>query len=207
MLYFRHPSAVIDTLPPAKAAQGIADGSLVSIDSLEAVKDTGAFLIAELKVGRGDYKAALSRLIERLERDFSGRYWIDGFSLTMLNFVKSISPATPVTLHTECVYAGMALIGAPEFPPVRLRRLTALEEIDGIAIRRRGGEQFMQKACDDVHGSGKVLILSRLHTLHQFECSKKWGAAAGYMHWDYEDLFAFNDRMDERAELHQKVAK
>ncbi|MDX2156994.1 MAG: hypothetical protein SFW09_10855 [Hyphomicrobiaceae bacterium] len=201
LLYFRHPSYVVDTLAPAAVRDGLERRTIVGLDMLEAIKQTGACLVIELKVGRGDAEAALRHLIAHMEANFAGRYWIDGFSLTMLHFVKQTSPATPVTLHTECVSGGRALVGAPEWPPARIRRIDDLDFVDGIAIRRRGSEAFMARAAADVRSAGKTLIMSRLHTLRHFECSRDWGVRAGYMHWDFEDLIAFNDRLEGKPDI------
>jgi hypothetical protein len=59
----------------------------------------------------------------------------------------------------------------------------------------------MTRACADVQSAGKALLLSRLHNLREFECSKLWGAKAGYMHWDFGELLKFNDEIDARREL------
>lgn len=198
LFYFRHPSYVIDTLSPSEVERLTRSGDLVTLDDLEEARDTSVFFVIELKVGRGDVKKALEVLIARLESKWSGRYWIDGFSLPMLEHIKAINPATTVTLHTELVANGRVLVGAPEWPPVRLRRLDRLPAIDGIAIRRRGTEAFMARACQHVHDAGKVLVLSRLHTLREFECSKVWGAKAGYMHWPFGELASINDKIDAR---------
>lgn len=198
LFYFRHPSFVVDTLSPVEVERSALGGDLLTLDDLEEVRGTSAFFVIELKVGRGDTRRALEVLVARLEADWSGRYWIDGFSLPMLEYIKSISPKTTVTLHTELVMNGRVVVGAPEWPPVRLRRLDRLPAIDGIAIRRRGSEAFMARACQHVHDAGKALVLSRLHTLREFECSKLWGAKAGYMHWPFGELVSFNDEIDAR---------
>jgi len=196
LLYFRHPSFIVDTLSAADVEQGLRQRTLIGPSSLSTVAATGALVVAELKAGRGDWRRAVRTLVELLEATLPGRYWIDGFSLPMLQYVKQLSPATPITLHTECVYNGRVVIGAPEWPPLRVRRIDEIIEIDGVIIRRRGSAGFMAKACKDVGAAGKTLLLSRLHSLQDFEYSKSWGAAAGYMHWDFEDLVKFNDKLD-----------
>jgi len=198
LLYFRHPSLIVDTLSATSVEKGLSRRTLIGPADLSEVAATGAFVVAELKVGRGDWRRALRALVELLETTLPGRYWIDGFSLPMLQYVKQFSPTTPVTLHTECVYNGNVVIGAPEWPPLRIRRVEELDKIDGVIIRRRGGAGFMAKACKDVKEAGKALLLSRLHTLQDFEESKIWGAAGGYMHWDFEDLVKFSDQLDGR---------
>jgi hypothetical protein len=197
-LYFRHPSWIIDTPSTATIRRHFQSGQLVGLDDLYKLKDTPATLIVELKVGREDWRVCLSKLINFLEENFPGRYWIDGFSLPMLEFVKHTNSDTMVTLHTEFVYNRCVFVGAPEWPPVKFRKLDDLKFVDGIAIRWRFGEGYMSKACKDVHDAGKYLIISRLHDLKQFECSKKWNAVAGYMHWDFEALLAANDLIESR---------
>lgn len=201
ILYFRHPSYVVDTLPPARIAAQLDQGVLLGLADLDAVRATEAFVVVELKVGRGDTRAALGKLVRMLEDRLSGRYWIDGFSLSMLEHVKSLNSDVPVTLHTELVYRQQVLVGAPEWPPARLRRLPALRSVDGIAIRRRGSNTFMSRACRDVLDANKVLLVSRIHTLDEFESSKRWGAKAGYIHGDFDALVRRNDEVDARAEV------
>lgn len=197
--YFRHPSYVVDTLSSAQIRASLSQGSLLGIADLSAVLATPAHVVLELKVGRGDARAALGKLVRHLEDHFSGRYWIDGFSLSMLDAVKSINSDAPVTLHTELAYRRQVLVGAPEWPPARLKRLSALRSVDGIAIRRRGSNNFMARACRDVKDANKVLIVSRIHTLDQFENSKRWGAKAGYIHGDFDALVRRNDEIDTLA--------
>jgi len=201
--YFRHPNWIIDTLSGEDIESRLEQKSLVGLDDLLNLKDRPCFLIIELKVGRGDWRAAMTSLISFLEENFHGRYWIDGFSLSMLEFIKKNFPLVPVSLHTEFVFNGYVVVGAPEFPPIRIRKLAHLDFIDGIAIRWRFGQGFMAKACQDVHDAGKVLIISRLHDLQQFESSKKWNAVAGYMHWDFESLLEVNDQIDARNDVVQ----
>jgi hypothetical protein len=195
--YFRHPRWVVDTLALSAIEKGLRQGKLVGLADLLKIKSSPAFLVIELKVGRGNANLALHRLVAFLEEHFEGRYWIDGFSLSMLQYIKKFSPTTAVTLHTEFVSGGRVLIGAPEWPPVRLRKLSDLPEIDGISIRKRGSDGFMAKACADVHAAGKVLTLSRLHSLRDFECSKRWGARAGYIHGDFKQYLALDDRLQQ----------
>ncbi|MFM9846021.1 MAG: hypothetical protein ACKVP3_02545 [Hyphomicrobiaceae bacterium] len=196
IFYFRHPSYVVDTLPPAQIRAKLDQQVLLGLADLSAVQATGAFVVLELKVGRGDTRAALGKLVRIMEDHFAGRYWIDGFSLSMLEYVKSLNSDVPVTLHTELVYQQHVLAAAPEWPPARLKRLSDLQTVDGIAIRRRGSNNFMSRACRDVHDASKVLIASRIHTLDEFESSKRWGAKAGYIHGDFDALVRRNDKID-----------
>lgn len=194
--YFRHPRFVIDTLSSSKIRAGLDPRPVLNLDDLVGIKATAAFVVVELKVGRGNTRMALGKLIRYLEEHFAGRYWIDGFSLNMLEYVKSVNSSTPVTLHTEWVYRQHVLAAAPGWPTVRLKRLAELPKIDGIAIRRRGSKNFMSRACCDVRDASKVLIVSRIHTLDEFECSKRWGARAGYIHGDFGKLVGRNDEVD-----------
>jgi len=197
-LCFRHPVVVFDSLSARRIRKRIEDKTIVGLHDLDALSDSNVCLVIELKVGRGNMRAAMDRLVGYLEARFRGRYWIDSFSLRLLDYIKSVSPQTAVTLHTECVYRSRILAAAPQWPPPMAPKLSSLSRIDGIAIRRRGSEAFMARACRDVHAAGKVLILSRLHTLREFECSKVWGAKAGYMHWDMAELFRLNDEIEAR---------
>jgi hypothetical protein len=199
--YFRHPRFVVDTLSSSQIRSGLGQGSLLGLTDLDTLEPTSAFVVLELKVGRGDMRAALGKLVRTMEDHFTGRYWIDGFSLGMLEYVKSLNSDVPVTLHTELVYQRHVLVAAPEWPPMRLKRLSALRAVDGIAIRRRGSNNFMSRACRDVHDANKVLVVSRIHRLDEFESSKRWGAKAGYIHGDFDALVRRNDEVDARAEF------
>lgn len=199
LFYFRHPSYVVDVLSPREIHRGFEQGTLTGLNDLTKVRESGAFLVIELKVGKGGAKPALGKIVAYLEENFRDRYWIDGFSLPMLEYIKKISPRTSVTLHTECVYQGRVLIGAPEWPPVRVRKLSKLPAIDGVVIRKRGGDGFMAKACADVRSANKVLALSRLHGLEDFKRSMTWGARAGYLHRDIEEILGSNDRAGKKT--------
>ncbi|NJO22404.1 MAG: hypothetical protein HC868_05015 [Sphingomonadales bacterium] len=200
MFYFRHPRLIVDTLSSAQIRAGIGQGSLLGLADLSTIRRS-AFIVLELKVGRGDVRAALGKLVRHMEDHFAGRYWIDGFSLSLLEYVKSLNSDLPVTLHTELVCRQHVLVAAPEWPAVQLKRLSSLQTLDGIAIRRRGSNNFMARACRDVHDANKVLIVSRIHTLDEFESSKRWGAKAGYIHGDFPALVRRNDEVDARAEF------
>lgn len=199
LFYFRHPNFVVDKLPAAEVRAGLDRGSLIGLGDLEAIRPTAAFAVLELKVGRGDARAVLRKLVRILEDRLPGRCWIDAFSLSLLEYVKSYSADVPVTLHTEMVHRQRVLVGAAEWPPARLKRISSLRDVDGIAIRRRGSDNFMAKACRDVHDAKKTLIISRIHTLDEFESSKRWGAKAGYIHGDFEALLKRNDEIDAKA--------
>ena len=65
----------------------------------------------------------------------------------------------------------------------------------------------MARACRDVRDANKVLIVSRLHSLDQFEGTKRWGAKAGYIHGDFDALARRNDEIDAHAGLPETAVK
>jgi hypothetical protein len=198
--YFRHPRFVVDTLSSPQIRRDLAQGPLLGLSDLSTLESASAFVVLELKTGRGNTRAALGKLVRHMEDHYAGRYWIDGFSLSMLEYVKSLNSDVPVTLHTELVYRRHVLVAAPERRLARLKRLSALRSVNGIAIRRRGSNTFMSRACRDVLDANKVLLVSRIYTLDQFESSKRWGAKAGYVHGDFDALVRRNDEVEARAE-------
>jgi hypothetical protein len=192
-LYFRHPSLVFDTLSPEAIDKGRRKRTLVMIEDLETLKNDDAFVVVELKVGKGSTAKALEKVLAFLNRHFPGRFWIDGFSLTLLRLVKDIAPDTTVTLHTECVAGGHVVAAAPQWPVMKIVGLSDLTFVDGVAIRWRVGADFMRRGAEAVRGAGKTLLISRLHDLGQFRHSLEWRAAAGYIHYDFRALLAADD--------------
>ena len=188
-LYFRHPSFIIDSLSSKKIDKALADKKLVTFDILDELAKENVFLIIEFKVGRGDKYKAIDKMVRLLEKQFQGRYWIDGFSLTLLEYVGKNHPDVPLTLHTELVLNGYALIAAPELSLPKFKRIKGLKSIDGIAIRRHGSQKFMQRACQSVLDNCKILILSRIHDIQQYKFSRYCFARAGYVHGDLSELF------------------
>ena len=192
-LYFRHPGYVFDSLTAREI--DAAQETLIRVEELAALVPAGVFLAIELKVGRGDWRHAIARLIALLERDFAGRFWIDGFSLKLISHVKSQRPDLTVTLHTEYVSGGKAMVLAPDQTVPRLVSLADLPQIDGIAIRWRGSAAYMARASAEVRRAGKTLVLSRLHDLEQYRLSRHWRASAGYIHGDFAELMRYDATM------------
>ncbi len=192
-LYFRHPSFVVDTLAPPVLDENRANKNLIFIGDLAEI-DGDVFFVIELKVGRGDWRAAMARLIRFMDEHHKDRYWIDGFSLKLLDHVKNAYPHVRTTLHTECVFNGHAVVGAPEWPPMQIRQIKSLS-VDGVAVRWRLGDEFMAHAARDVIKSGKALLVSRIHSLKQFRLSRQWGAIGGYVHGDFAELMREEDQI------------
>ena len=186
-LYFRHPRYVFDSL----SGRAIDAAGPIRVEDLAALVPAGAFLVIELKVGRGDWRRAIGRLLHLLESDFAGRFWIDGFSLALMCHVKTVRPDLKVTLHTEHVSGGKAMVLAPDRPFPRWVALGEIPQIDGIAVRWWRGADGMARAAQDVHRAGKTLLISRLHDLEQYRLSRQWRAAAGYIHGDFAELMRF----------------
>ncbi len=200
-LYFRHPSFIIDTLSSDQIDKAVSSNKLVTISTLEELSKEDVFLIIEFKLGRGDKYKAIDKIIEILEEHFSGRYWMDGFSLTLLEYVNKKKPDIPLTLHSELVINGFALVAAPEFSLPKFKRIKDLNSVDGIAIRWHGSNKFMKRSCDSVLDASKILVLSRIHDIRQYKCSRYWFARAGYVHGDLSELF------DMEPEILKKIEK
>jgi hypothetical protein len=190
-LYFRHPSYIFDSLSAEAIDAAVAQGALIRADDLAALVPKDVFLVIELKVGRGPWRVAIENLLDLLDRDFAGRYWIDGFSLALLGHVKAARPDGTVTLHSEYVSSGKALVMAPDSPLPRWIALDAMPQIDGVAIRWHRDAHFMERAAADVRRAGKTLLISRIHNFEQYRLSRLWQAKAGYIHGDFAALMQF----------------
>ena len=180
--------------------EAVSSNRLVTISTLEELAKEDVFLIVEFKVGKGDKYKAIDKIITVLEEHFSGRYWMDGFSLTLLEYVNNKRPDIPITMHTELVINGYALVAAPEFYFPRFKRIKSLSFLDGLAIRWHGGEKFMKRSCKSVLDADKILILSRIHSIRQYKLSRYWSARAGYVHGDLSKLFDMEPQLLEKLE-------
>lgn len=187
-LYFRHPSYFVDTLSSRQIDTMRRRRRLVTIEDLLEHDTPKHHYVIELKVGDGDTRVALTKLIEILQRQCRNRFWIDGFSYRLMTLVKQIDATVCTTVHTEYVANGDILLDAPEWPPFRTMQLTDLEHVDGVALRKRFSDAYMARACRDIRQSGKALLLSRLFTLRDYELSREWGAVAGYPKAPFEDI-------------------
>jgi hypothetical protein len=185
-LYFRHPLVFFDSL----SAAAIDARRPIRVEDLAALVPDGVFLVIELKIGRGPWPAAIARLLEVLDRDFAGRYWIDGFSLNLMQHVKSARPDLTVTLHSEHVSGGKALVLAPDSPVPRRLPITALP-LDGVALRWHGSAAMVAHGAADIRRAGKALLISRIHSFAQYRQSRLWQAKAGYIHGDFAALMRF----------------
>jgi hypothetical protein len=204
-LYFRHPSWIIDTLPAANIGALRRAGSLVMLEDLLELTQDQLFFVIELKVGTGDWRKALSRIVTFMMENFPQRFWIDGFSLTLLRHVRQLAPTITLTLHTEYVRNGLVLVAAPEWPPVRIKRLADLTWIDGVAVRWRFGTAYMHRAAQHVLAAGKSLLISRIHHPGQYFLSRKWAASGGYVHGDLEQIFSLDPEGDADSEVARRA--
>jgi hypothetical protein len=191
-LYFRHPHYIFDSL--SSDAIDARKGALIHVEELAALVAPGVFLAIELKVGRGPWRMAIERLLALLDRDFAGRYWIDGFSLKLMRHVKAIRPDLTVTLHAEHVSAGKVTVVAPDQVVPKRLAIANLGQIDGVAVRWHFSTPYMERAAADIRGAGKTLLVSRLHDFEQYRLSRLWQAAAGYIHGDFGALMDFEAR-------------
>jgi hypothetical protein len=185
-LYFRHPLVFFDSLSGA----AIDARKPIRIEDLPALVPQGVFLAIELKIGRGPWQAAIARLLKLLDRDFAGGYWIDGFSLTLMSHVKAHRPDLTVTLHSEHVSGGKALVLAPDSPWPRRIAMASLP-IDGVSVRWHGSAAMVGRGAADVRKAGKSLLVSRIHNLEQYRHSRLWQARGGYIHGDFATLMRF----------------
>jgi hypothetical protein len=186
-LYFRHPTVFYDTL----SARAIDARRPIPVEELATLVPKDVFLVIELKVGRGPWRAAIARLLELLDRDFAGHYWIDGFSLHLMSHVKALRPDVTVTLHSEHVSGGKALVLAPDSPLPRRVALGAMPQIDGVSVRWHGSAAMVGRGAADVRRACKTLLISRIHNFEQYRRSRLWQAAAGYIHGDFAALMNF----------------
>jgi len=187
-LYFRHPLLFFDSL----SAEAIDARRPIRVEDLPALVPKGVFLAIELKIGRGPWREAVARLLKLLDRDFAGRYWIDGFSLNLMRHVKAMRPDLTVTLHTEHVSGGKALVVSPDSPWPRRMPLAEIP-LDGVSVRWHGTTGMVARGAADVRKADKTLLISRIHNLEQYRQSRLWGAVAGYIHGDFAALMRFEE--------------
>lgn len=204
-LYFRHPSYVVDTLSPQKIDEQRRERRLPTIEDLLERDTPNHHYVIELKVGVGDTGAALTKLVETMQRHCPNRFWIDGFSYRLLTMVKEIDPSVTTTVHTEHVENGKILLGAPEKPAFRKLHLSELTHVDGIALRRRWSNDYVRRACADIRGNGFAILLSRLFTIAHYRLSREMGAVAGYPKASFEDIVRA-DKEDGRAASSMSVS-
>jgi hypothetical protein len=190
--YFRHPSYVVDTLSPDVFDAMRAARAIVTLDDLLAQDSPDKNYVIELKVGRGDTRAAMRKLVETLQARCRDRFWLDGFSLRLAQMVKDIDPSVATSLHTEHVKNGNIVIGAPEWPPFRVMPLADVRGVDAIALRKRHSDDFVTRACADIHENGFALSMSRLFTVEDYALSRKLGAIVGYPKAPFEDIIAYD---------------
>ncbi len=187
-IYFRHPSLFVDTLSPRQIAEQRRARKLVAMEDLLARDTPKHHYVLELKVGAGDTTKALTSIVETMQKHCPNRFWIDGFSYRLLTTVKQIDATVRTTVHTEHVENGRILLDAPEWPPFRKMNLSDLKHVDGIALRKRFSDDYMTRACADIHKAGFKLLLSRLFTVADYRMSRELGAIAGYPKAAFEEI-------------------
>ncbi len=186
--YFRHPSYFVDALSPAEIDRQRREGTLVTLDDLIERDAPRMHYVIEIKVGRGDEREALSAVIEKLQRTCKDRFWLDGFSLRLMQMAKSIDASVATSVHTERVTETHVWLDAPEWPPFRRLALGDVQGVDAIAIRKRFSDAHMARASAAVRAHGFTLLMSRLFTLGDYERSRQWGARVGYPKLAFEDI-------------------
>jgi len=186
--YFRHPSYFVDTLSPAEIDRRRRAKALVTLDDLIERDTSRKHYVIEIKVGRGAEREALTTVIEKLQSTCRDRFWLDGFSLRLMQMAKSIDPTVATSIHTERVTDTHLWLDAPEWPPFRRMRLSDVRGVDAIAIRKRFSDAHMERASAAVRRHGFTLLMSRLFTLRDYELSRQWGARVGYPKVAFEDI-------------------
>jgi len=191
--YFRHPSFIVDTLSLQRIDMLKEQRALVTLDDVLARDTARKTYVIELKVGRGETRAALNTLVGRLQEACRGRFWIDGFSLPLVRLVKQIDAGVATSLHTEFVTARHIVRDAPEWPPLAIDKLDRLRGVvDAISIRKRFSDHHMARACAAVRERGFTLLMSRLFTIEDYALSRKWGAVVGYPKAPFEAIAAYD---------------
>lgn len=196
--YFRHPKLFWDTLRPDQIDAGRDSGALLTLEAaLERIASRPDLrVIIEIKHGRGDARAALSRIAGVLRETISDRYWFDGFSSRLLRLVKLADPKAPTSLHTKAVLHGCVLRSAPEFAPLSVHRIARINHVDAITLTYSSSlgrcfERFgatIDRSCRSVLSSGKALILGGLTKPEHLALAQTSSAKAGYVKFPFADV-------------------
>lgn len=188
LFYFFHPHAGFD-FPNARSARDKREeGKVLLLDDIaEPAENT--YFVFELKLGDAAPDEAMPVLLSILKERFSGRFWIDSFSRTLLRAVRRVDPSTPTSLHTELAWPNRLLAGSPYKPILGFPSIHTLDEVDAIAIRCHFGQSITARGARAVRDAGKHLILSRLFDRRDLGFAQAQGAVAGYLHAPPEEFF------------------
>lgn len=161
LLYTRHPNMMFDRLDRKAVAAGCKAGQMWRLeDALAAAR--GHAVILEMKIGKGDRRAALTELV-RLAKLHDAPVLIDAFSLDLLETVRSISPSARLSVHTGRYDRERTTITAPGWPLVQSVPSSRLP-VDVVSLRLYGGWHRMWPQIDAVRSAGLVPHMSRLLT-------------------------------------------
>ncbi len=193
-LYFFHPNRLTDTLSRQDIDRKKEDGTLLTVDGLIEAADDSTRYVLELKVGRGSPEKAIGALVGKLQSGLAERYWLDGFSIRLLDLAKRADPAAPTSLHTRMVLGPCVLRTAPEFFPVSWRRIHSLDTIDALTLTYKYSHaswlSWAGATIDSVsrHVPPKVLIMGGCATPKAFRTAAESRALGGYAKFPISEL-------------------
>ncbi|WP_291843200.1 hypothetical protein [Maricaulis sp.] len=161
LLYTRHPHMMFDRLGRRAVEAGCRDGRLWRLDDALAAA-RGHSVVLEMKIGKGDRKAALAELV-RLAGQHDAPVLIDAFSLDLLEIVRSLSPDARLSVHTGLYAPDKTTITAPGWPLVTSVPSARLP-VNVISLRLYGGWHRMWPQLEAVQAAGLTPHMSRLLT-------------------------------------------
>jgi hypothetical protein len=198
LLYFHHPDLLLDTGSSEALDKAMEGGRLWTLEAALSPAWNDLFFIVELKTGRGPREAALKKALGLLEAARTGRYWVDTFSLQDIRLVKSLSPGTCTSLHTKVLAGGVLLKTAMEFPPLSLRRVTSLSDVDVVTVTYNTSPQRwlpvggfrLDREAERLRTLGRELVCGGVLTPDMHRLVVASGVRAGYIKFDWRLLGA-----------------
>lgn len=177
LLYTHHPDLMFDRLGRRAVAKACAAGRMWRLeDALAAAR--GHAVILELKVGKGDRRAALAELV-RLAQEHDAPVLIDAFSLDLLRLTRALAPAARLSLHTGLYRPDTTMITAAGWPLIQSVPSTTLP-IDVISLRLYGGWYRMVPQIAAALDAGLTPHMSRLLTPDELVLGARAPLAAIY---------------------------
>jgi len=161
LLYTRHPNFMLDRLERRAVMTACKAGTMWRLeDALTAAR--GHAVVLEMKIGRGDRRAALTELV-RLASLHDAPVLIDAFSLDLLEITRALSPKARLSVHTGNFRSDRTTITAPGWPLVQSVPSSRLP-VDIVSLRLYGGWYRMWPQIEAVQAAGLVPHMSRLLT-------------------------------------------
>jgi len=196
LLYFHHPDLLVDTGSSDALDKAAAAGRLWTLQAALEMEWNDLSFIVELKTGKGPREAALRRALGMLEASRPGRYWVDTFSLRDIHLVKSLSPRTCTSLHTKVLAGGMLLKTALELPPLSIRCVSCLSEVDVVTVTYKTSPQRwmpvggfrLDREAERLRMLGKELVCGGVVTPDMHRLVTSAGVRAGYIKFDWRVL-------------------